>query len=121
MAALGITAPTTPSGTAIASEMLTAGIEPDRAAGPARVHLGMIEQRAGDQSDQEIGMRELVATELLANATKALASTSRARKKCGTVVQLCVVRSAIRRAIALRDSAQEPRALQPPLLRRPRR
>ena len=38
-------------------------------------------------------------------ALSAVASTSRVRKKCGTEVQLWVVRSAMRRAIELRASA----------------
>ena len=38
-------------------------------------------------------------------ALRAVASTSRATKKCGTVVQLCVVRSAMMRPIELTASA----------------
>src|ERR1700756_1160264 len=37
--------------------------------------------------------------------SKALASTSRTRKKCGTVVQLCAVRSAINLLIVVKVSA----------------
>ena len=49
-------------------------------------------------------VRSIAGPSFARTATSALPSTSRVTKKCGTVVQLCVVRSAIRRPIELSDS-----------------
>src|ERR1700692_3722367 len=40
----------------------------------------------------------------LCAAINSVQSTSRVKKKCGTVVQLCVIRSAISRALCVSDS-----------------
>ena len=79
------------------------GVRLDRVARPARVHARVLAQRLRDDRGQQIGVGQLDAAASARSpgpnfsraATSAVPSTSRDTKKCGAVVQLCVVRSAM--------------------------
>ena len=80
----------------------------DSAARPACIHARVLQENSRRQRYQKVGVRDATpcvfsfsATSFSRASTNPPASISRTTKKCGTLVQLCVVRSAIRRAIEL--------------------
>ncbi len=105
--ALRITGATTPSSTAIATAMLISALFRT----PSLVQLafmrGCFWRTRATSANQQIGVREFhcrdrsvvdsscLGPSFCRASFSAPASTSRTTKKCGTVVQLCVVRSAI--------------------------
>src|SRR6266513_1952153 len=110
--ALWITAPTTPSFTAMATLTLISGFE--RIPSPVQlefIRLCFTKTFANSEISTSVivGAGSCVFSISWLNrvcaATSSPQSTSRTRKKCGTLLQLCVVRSAISRPTWLSNSA----------------
>ena len=79
-------------------------VQADSVCGPARIQARMLQKHARGERHQQVGVGDTnaaCARSLQRCRSRywlsALASTSRVTKKCGTVVQLCVVRSAMMR------------------------